>query len=151
MPQLSPKFSYLKGHFRVQTEKTQAQLFGEVYLTREVVLSPLSRVPQVSLSNPVTPLRLFQQHRQDLAGPDAGKAKRCDSEKQKHLSTTKAGFWFRSCIILFRGLEKQHAGVAPSARSVDGSALRAICGFPYRSCGRGLCVFGLDVVSEAQK
>lgn len=106
------------------------------------------RFPQ---PNPVTHLRLFQQHRQDSAQPDAGKVKRCNSEKQKHLSTAKAGSWFRSCIIVFRELEKRHAGVTPSLRSIDDPALRAICGFPFRSCHRGLCVFGLDVVSAAQK
>lgn len=52
MPQLSLKFNDLKGCFRVQTEKIQAQLFGEVCPTREMVLSPLSGVLQVSTAKP---------------------------------------------------------------------------------------------------
>lgn len=76
-----------------------------------------------------------------LAEPEGGKAKHCNSEKQKHLSTAKDGFWFRSCINVFHEPENLHDGMMPSARSINGYALQAICVFPFRSCHWGLCVF----------
>lgn len=47
---------------------------------------------------------------QDSSGceSEGGKAKHCNSEKQKHLSTASDGFWFRSCINVFHEPENQH-------------------------------------------
>ena len=88
-----------------------------------------------------------------LAGPEGGKAKHCNSERQKHLSTAKDSFWFRSCKNVFPEPENQHDSMMPSARRINDYALQAINVFPFQSCHLGLCVFSdfLDVVSEAHK
>lgn len=155
MPQLSLKCNDLKGHFRVQTETIQAWLFGEVNVPRVVyphqslagrcLFHFCREFLQVSWAK-LLPAKtqssssgwLQPDHQVHLAEPDGGKAKHRTSGKQKHPSTARDGFWFRSCKNTFHEPVNQHDSMMPSARSINDCALQVVCVFPFRSCHRGI-------------